>query len=288
MADLKIQMPNEYFHTVLIDVFHEFEEPGDDILTREPWYFGTGFFFRIDEQDFLVTARHIVAARSWRENKWRDFEYAPTHIRISLRAQVPASGFDAEKLSFFDVVLPLLDDDGKPLWLEHPDRSFDVDVAALPLTGLLHTDQIHYLPIELESPLKDPRFWVTQDVFVVGYPLGISNGYLWPLWIRGTVASEPTLYFSFKGGEYPMFLVDARTRSGQSGSPVFLMRRHFAEDSDDEPLPRTRFLGVYSGRANDEAASPSNPLPADLGFVWHAGEVARVCLGGKRAEKDAS
>lgn len=83
-----------------------------------------------------------------------------------------------------------------------------------------------------------------------------------------------------------MFLIDARTRSGQSGLPVFLMRRHFADDRGNHALPRSRFVGVYSGRANDEAANPSNPLPADLGFVWHAGEVDRICLGNVRANKD--
>lgn len=85
-----------------------------------------------------------------------------------------------------------------------------------------------------------------------------------------------------------MFLVDARTRRGQSGSPVFLMRRHFAEDTGGHPLPRTPFVGVYSGRANDEATDTTTRLPADLGFVWHAGEVDRICLGNMRAQKDAA
>lgn len=285
--DFEVSIPNEYFHEVKIDVFFEAEKPTDDILKKEPWYFGTGFFYRVDGQDFLVTARHIFSARTWRENKWReDHQLAPNYIRIGVRGKTADGVFNADSLPVYDIVLPLLDDDENPLWLEHPTRRQHVDVAALPLAGLINTDSFHYLPIEPEPPLKEPRFWVTQDVFVVGYPLGLGHGYLWPLWIRGTVASEPALYFTFKEDEYPLFLVDARTRSGQSGSPVFLMRRHFAQDSRDHELPRSRFVGVYSGRANDEAATPSNPLPADLGFVWHAGEVDRICKGKTRAKKD--
>lgn len=285
--ELEVSIPNEYFHEVKIDVFYESEKPTDDILKKEPWYFGTGFFYRVDGQDFLVTARHILSARTWRENAWRnDHQVAPNYIRIGVRGKTVDGGFNADSLPVYDIVLPLLDADEKPLWLEHPTRRQHVDIAALPLAGLVKTDSFHYLPIEPEPPLKEPRFWVTQDVFVVGYPLGLGHGYLWPLWIRGTVASEPAMYFTFKNDEYPMFLVDARTRSGQSGSPVFLMRRHFADDRGNHALPRSRFVGVYSGRANDEAANPSNPLPADLGFVWHAGEVDRICQGNVRANRD--
>jgi hypothetical protein len=279
------QVPNEYFHTVLINVLWHHGELTKDLLTKEPWYTGTGFYYRSGDEDYLVTARHIFSARSWRENKWRDKEVAPTHIRIDVRPPAPADGFDASALGVYSVILPLLDDDENPLWLEHPQRSYHVDVAALPLTGLMRTDQMLFVPVEYEAGLKDPRFWVTQDVFIVGYPLGLGHGYLWPLWIRGTVASEPALYFSFEGQEYPMFLVDARTRGGQSGSPVFLLRRKFEQDTGDQELPRSRFIGVYSGRANDRTEKPDDPLPADLGFVWHAGEVDRICKEKIRAQK---
>lgn len=279
-------IPLEYFYPVLINVFFHQGPPTRDLLTREPWYFGTGFFYRIDGKNFLVTARHIFSARTWRENKFRtDHQVAPTHIRIDVRGPQPAEGFDGGALPVNSVVLSLLDEDEKPLWIEHPELTHRLDVAALPLDGLIRTDQFHYMPIEPEPPHAATRFWVTQDVFIVGFPLGLQHGYLWPLWIRGTVASEPALAFNFKGEEYPMFLVDARTRSGQSGSPVFLMRRTFADDVGDQELRRTRFVGLYSGRANDKAANSDNPLPADLGFVWHVGAVDEVCRGNTRGEK---
>jgi len=83
-----------------------------------------------------VTARHILSARTWRENAWRnDHQVAPNYIRIGVRGKTVDGGFNADSLPVYDIVLPLLDDDEKPLWLEHPTRRQHVDVAALPLLG---------------------------------------------------------------------------------------------------------------------------------------------------------
>lgn len=288
--DIEVSIPNEYFHTVLLQVLWHpdgIEATDEELLTKGVWTRGTGFYYRIGGVDFLVTARHIFSGRSWRENQPLTHSVSPTHVRMTVRSSPPPEGLQADQLGIFDMVLPLLDADENPLWLEHPDRGHLVDVAALPLLDNLPKDQMLFMPIEPEGPLEEPRFWVTQSVFIVGYPLGLDHGYLWPLWIRGSVASEPTIYFNYKDVEYPLFLVDARTRNGQSGSPVFMFRRHFVEDAHapEGALSRTRFLGVYSGRTNDESENP--PMPVDLGFVWHAGEVDRVCLGAKRGEKDA-
>lgn len=86
------------------------------VVKKEPWYFGTGFFYRVDGQDFLVTARHILSARTWRENAWRsDHQVAPNYIRIGVRGKTVDGGFNADSLPVYDIVLPLLDDDAKPL-----------------------------------------------------------------------------------------------------------------------------------------------------------------------------
>lgn len=88
-----------------------------------------------------------------------------------------------------------------------------------------------------------------------------------PVWATGFVASEPQLDL---GGK-PVFLIDSRTRRGQSGSPVVACRnrglvhlkgaRHKTVESR---TPAYRFMGVYSGRINPES---------DLGYVWKASAV---------------
>lgn len=125
---------------------------------------------------------------------------------------------------------------------------------------------------------------VTQQVYIIGYPYGYtttSNGYL-PIWTSGTIASEYeknlTVPFDYiyridkivekidnekedvlkekmreelkniYHFEAPSFLIDSKTREGQSGSPVILGNT-------------TILLGIYSGRINANS---------DLGYVWKA------------------
>ena len=116
-----------------------------------------------------------------------------------------------------------------------------------------------------------------QDVFVVGYPDALTTGPMFPLWIRGSIASEPYFGFTVSDEHLPLMLVDARTRQGQSGSAVM---RHRPEGSlvtrVDGQLgvtqsPMSQIIGVYSGRTSDES---------DLGFVWRMDEVEVICRKG--------
>lgn len=284
-TDRQIQFPNEYFHTVVLETLWHPDGVYNGDSVREDVRVvmrGTGFFYRIEGAPFLVTARHMFTTRAWRTNSWMPHPVhavTPTAMRIHLRVATPSGEFDAEKLQYVDFVVPLVDTEGNPAWFEHP-RGISVDLAARQLLDL-PIDGMHFLPLEPKDAAygDEPRFWVTQDVFIVGHPFGLNHGYLWPIWIRGSVASEPSLFFNYKEDEYPLFLVDSRTRPGNSGSPVFLMRRHFTDlNTDGDALPRSRLLGVYTGRINEES---------DLGIVWHIGEVDRMCRAMQNPAKES-
>ena len=91
--------------------------------------------------------------------------------------------------------------------------------------------------------------YVTEDVFVVGFPFGYkSTGYdgWYAIWNNGTIASE---YEKELVITVDSFLIDAKTREGQSGSPVLAM---VTEDN-------AKLLGIYSGRTNKDSS---------LGYVW--------------------
>lgn len=66
------------------------------------------------------------------------------------------------------------------------------------------------------------------------------------------------------GGQF--FLIDCRTREGQSGSAVIAYRSAGVVSEKIGTLtvheePVTRFLGIYSGRINRDS---------DIGIVWKA------------------
>ena len=118
-------------------------------------------------------------------------------------------------------------------------------------------------------------FEIAMDVFIVGFPLGLTYQDVFPVWKRGSVATEPQLSIN----NLPVFLVDSTTRQGMSGSPVYL--RTFGqcihENGNVETTngPTSRFVGVYSGRygADDEEA-------AQLGRVWHQEVINEIIDGG--------
>jgi hypothetical protein len=152
----------------------------------------------------------------------------------------------------------LYDDDGEPLWLEHPEHGRKVDIVALPFTDAVGLDIYAY---DLESPGPDISFGPSDGVSVVGFPFGETGEGGLGIWVQGTLATEPGINF----GELPCFLIDSRTREGQSGSPVIVYRTNgYATQGGDlvnNGVPATLFVGVYSGRINSES---------DLGFVWRA------------------
>lgn len=194
----------------------------------------------------------------------------------SVRIAHTSASWNAGRPTFVEKVEPLYAADDSRLWCEHPDHGESVDVVALPLTRL---DDVK---LSTYDPWRPPyvRFGVGDEVSIVGFPFGISSDGL-ALWTRGSIASE----FEEDHDGTPRFLIDARTRPGQSGSPVIFFRTGaYFEKYGGIVLPNTshefvptpgkpiapdlarpltgfteEFLGVYSGRIHADS---------DLGSVW--------------------
>jgi hypothetical protein len=168
------------------------------------------------------------------------------------------------------VSLPLYGADGTPRWKEHPTgRSANggavVDVAALPFD---RTPRTFYHPFPIESADSDAYVAVGDTVSVIGFPRGVGVAGNWPVWITGHIASEP----DFDYDDRPVFLIDARTRSGMSGSPVVL-RTQLAQSGKDvafSMVRRDRFLGIYAGRLKADL---------DIGYVWRPHVLTEILTG---------
>jgi hypothetical protein len=176
------------------------------------------------------------------------------------------------------------DEDGNPIprWAEHPEMGSKMDVGALKVK--IPKGDLLYLPWESGASnvnYSDSKLWVTQKTSIVGYPYGLNNNNL-PIWVTGTIASEPEfLYRANDDEQLPLFLVDARTREGQSGSPVLLFR-HPGEVIAKQDLSvgivggtQSKLLGVYTGRIRRDS---------DLGVVWRIGTVEEICRADVRSD----
>lgn len=240
---------------------------------------GTAFLYRHKEKTYLVTNWHNVTGRE-------PVSHKPKHslcaIPDSLVIAVPFHGKmeDGRNAVRWDHHrMPLYDDADRqlPVWFEHPVHGDKVDVVTIPIEDAdkIATKLANDAAVAGDKIAIFPGF----DVFVLGYPRGMSGGGRFPIWKRGSIATEPD--FDLDG--LPKLLIDTATREGMSGAPVFI----FANGTwfrDDKPGDLDgmvfgvgkQFLGVYSGRLGDDA------FQAQLGVVWKEAAIIEVIEGAKK------
>ncbi|MBX3045538.1 MAG: trypsin-like peptidase domain-containing protein [Anaerolineales bacterium] len=220
----------------------------------------TGFTYTKGGQNFLITNWHNVTGRNPASDKLINSELMePTSLAIWFHTKI-----NEEELTWKPIQYQLHNKAGKPQWLEHPTYGSSVDVVAIPLTL---PEEIELFPIN-ETNFSDFRIQVSQDVFVLGFPRGITGSGKLPIWKRGSIASEPTANLD----GLPKCLIDTATREGMSGAPVFVrftgiyMKDPKKLAADDWLGQGDQFLGIYSGRIIER----TDELAAQLGIVWKA------------------
>jgi hypothetical protein len=290
-----LQLHAESFRSVLIEMVFSPEGPytgsaaGQSCNTMAH---GSAFIYRLDGDDRLVTARHNVTGRHWQTNDFLGgYTTEPTHLKVMFFADPPEKWSVSRsehnprvgqtQILLRQYLVPLIGEDWKPIWTQHPELGGDMDVAVVPFNPPTDALTMSWERAGDRTGPEDapwpPQLFPGEDVFIVGYPYRLTTGPSLPLWIRGTVASNPLFGYDAGGKSYPLWLIDARTRRGQSGAPVMRYRPPgtLLFRNDGQPgrsnFPDSDLLGVYSGRTSDES---------DLGFVWSMDEVDVICRNG--------
>jgi S1-C subfamily serine protease len=212
---------------------------------------GTAFVVNGKKRALLLTAKHVITGHSPDGNPLLPGGVYPDELAIRHNRN--------DRIGSWIVTVEPLYQNGKSLWVEPVLK--EADFVALALTQL---DGVQLYPYELNDPshiLVSPA----DTVSVIGFPFGISARGL-AVWATGFVATD--LDIDFNG--QPIFLIDCRSRPGQSGSPVIAYRGHGAVSTEGAGMalfngPVYRFLGIYSGRINSES---------DLGMVWKAAQIS--------------
>ena len=247
---------------------------------------GTAFFYKFRNRHFLITNRHNLTGR-----------HQDTGAPLSPTAGIP---------NRVSADFPLLENNGSvvnwtgrtqtqtlelpedaPPWREHPTLGASADVVALPLDECFPDAPAPTFCVNTISELQPISLRPALPVSVIGYPFGKSVGRVLPVWVNGSIASEPALDVD----EKPAFLIDCRTNRGSSGSPVFTVAIGSNVELDGAPVGQSaqivttlsdgrklalfnttvqRFLGIYSGRIN---------ASADLGYLWRERVIEDVCRG---------
>jgi hypothetical protein len=232
----------------------------------------TGFIWQEGRQNYLITNWHVVTARHAQTGKSLNTHGGrPNKIHALFNTRI-------QQFLKQTHVINIRDADDKALWLAHPARGRAVDVVAIPLPYADEDPIFDLHPINKYAAVQHTAR-IAMEVFVLGYPFGPEPpGY--PVWKRGSMASEPDLARIGTG----YYLVDTASRPGMSGSPV--IRRIWNQRVDGDrvipaPTPlRTEFVGVYSGRRHT-----NDPNDAQLGMVWPRACIEDIIAGNRQDEE---
>lgn len=227
----------------------------------------TGFFFTKCSRTFLVTNCHVVTGKNGETGAslhsgsvipeilkvyQLDSEAQPLTIwkEIALHQDENGTRVSSEEVQAGN---------GSRVWFEHPQRGAQVDIAVIRINDT--KIPAHALDAALAlgpggHPLTN-MYQVSDDVQVIGYPIGKDRGMIFPVWKRASICYEP----QHQPNGLPVIYLDTATRAGMSGSPAFF--QYINQDvSTNIEHPELAFLGVYSGRVGTDEEK------AQLGIVW--------------------
>lgn len=244
---------------------------------------GTGFIgTRHPKREFLLfTAKHNVTAIDFFTNENISKCTKPNKMHVFL----PISG---NAVSYKEHIINLYKDDsmekmlpGDELWIEHP--NFPTDIVAFKLEDSLLTDLNNICIVEIK--LQFPRYSLApgDSIYVLGFPFKrISN--FWAVWTSGSLAFEPSKDFPLVGEDstgkeveihLPVYLINARTFKGQSGSPVVDYPSNQARFKNNDKCwyldsgASGGILGIYTCRLNPPSEYvDESKQSTDLGIVW--------------------
>ena len=209
---------------------------------------GTCFFVMSTDGPVLVTNRHNFTGRN-------NITGEPLHKQGGIPDHAVVTLHDPAEAHYH---IDLVDHANPevPAWTEHPTLGSKADIVALPVK-----EMTKFIGETNSVSLKNDwhRWNVGSELHVIGYPYGQIGG-PFPIWSKGFIASEPDVDIA----DLPIFLIDCRSRPGQSGSPVYARFRtgevvKYKGKDYQAKQPESYFVGAYSGRLRPDS---------DLGLVW--------------------
>lgn len=238
---------------------------------------GTAFIYTKNSKQYLVTNWHNVTGKNPNTKEpLSDHGGIPDTIEVRLLSQLKPH------IEWSTFKIRLYDENDEPSWLIHPEHGEIVDVIVREFE--VSEDVTTILKPINEIDFADFRLECADDVFILGFPYSLKGGGNFPIWKRGSVATEPDLPID----NLPKILVDTASRPGMSGSPVIFRREGIhsptkGELTDDTIFGQIQgFVGIYSGRVTSQSG-----LDAQLGIVWKA-EVIDEIIEGQKFDKKSS
>lgn len=231
---------------------------------------GTGFIWSAGEWQFLVTNWHNLSGQNpFSGSHLNNGARVPDEIYI-YPTQISSDERGTKTATREQLRLKLYEDFHKPQWFQHNNfLSHRIDIAAIQICNKHEKQYASVNDVGFSSIYTH----IGSDLFIVGYPFSQFDAMKMPIWKRGSLASEP--FNAWEGR--PAFLIDALSRPGMSGSPVF--RRAFGPapiynngelSVELGSVVSSMFVGIYSGHL----LAKSDEIT--IGFAWYGSLIDQI------------
>lgn len=239
----------------------------------------TGFFWQRGGQSYLVTNWHVVSGRNSFTRQLNPSGYVPERIRfygMSVATSAGVVSFRRQRwtlewaIDMIDLLSKPPEADGQTLDIWGVPISHGVVFGRDPArTGFRGAaDATCFLNDHVGARIVTNA---GDDCFILGYPLQNYEGLMPPIWKRGSIASETPLGIEGR----PVFLVDAATTAGMSGSPIIRKVTTITADNKDigvlQEFSAYELIGVYAGRLESKQLAAVN-----LGYGWYKTMIDRA------------
>lgn len=196
--------------------------------------YATGFFFRTNRRQYLITCRHAIYEPDKSNvpflNDHTSEKFKPDEIIIKVRDE-------NDQLSTRTKSISLYDNDGSPIWIE-PDY-YPADIVAIPLDISIMDSGNTSFGVPMGAVGAKRNIDPGDSAIVAGYSIPKTPNYT-PI-LRDALISSP---LNLDLEDQPHFLIDAKLHDGTSGSPVLIRTDNRRGKSV------LALIGVHAGRYN--------------------------------------
>lgn len=236
-----------------VDIFHENKLLGN----------ATGFFFTTKTKVYFITNNHVVGGKFYKDEYLRDHKHVVPLDSIPNKIKIKVYGARLNQ-SFF-ITVPLINNhDTAYIKFNNATYKNDdlMDVVAIPINDAIKLQIKNTVVLRPQDINPNIVMSPSTELFIVGFPYDYGKFNTYPIWKRGTIASEPNL----KSINVNNFWIDATTRMGMSGSPVYFRGSIYATKESPTTIDgkiNTFLIGIYSAQNYFE----------ELGVVWDLSKV---------------
>jgi len=203
----------------------------------------TGFFFKTTTKTYFITNNHVVGDKFFKDEYLQIHKHVPPTDSIPNKLIVRAYGNGINRTSNITLAL----NQSYIKFYNDVAKTNLMDVVAIPINDAIQLQLTYTVALTGQGINTDLILSPSTELFIVGFPYDFARFSVYLIWKRGTIASDPNM----RDVNNSQFFIDATTRGGMSGSPVFFRGSSYATKMSPNTISgqiNTFLVGIYSAQ----------------------------------------